>query len=226
VIAPAMRRACARTSVGQSGFTLMEVVIAFAIAAGAIVLGVALYRTVGTATQSARTAERDWVTEQFLRDQFGAAELNVMQGFSLVRQRSRELGFVTLRSAQWGANGPPVLAVWRYDAADASLRYRETQLPAWWPEDRPPNTVDYDGLSSQTGATVWQGRIFSDVEDMKFGYWDGRTKNWIGEEPERAPMASIVRLMVRRAAEDERTFVFARGGSSSSSPSGSSPAAH
>ena len=220
------RAATHRRSKSDAGFTLIEVVVAFAIAAGTIVLGVSLYRIVGVATQSGRTAERDWVTEQFLRGQVEAADANSMIRFALGRERAREFGFVTRRSAQWGASGPPVLAIWRYDSDDASLRYHEAQIAPWWPEDRPPADLDYEEMAVRTHPNVWDGRIFSDIDSLQFGYWDERTRNWTQESPDPSHLAAIVRMSVRHVDGSERTFVFATNEASSfSSRSGSSPGA-
>jgi type II secretory pathway pseudopilin PulG len=220
------RTAPDRPSTSEAGFTLIEVVIAFAIAAGTIVLGVSLYRIVGVATQSGRTAERDWVTEQFLRGQVEAADAGSMIRFALGRERAREFGFVTRRSAQWGASGPPVLAIWRYDSDDATLRYHEAQVAPWWPEDRPPADLDYEEMAVRTHPNVWDGQIFSDIASLQFGYWDERTKNWTPESPDPSHLAPIVRLAVVHVDGSERTFVFATSEASSfSSHSGSSQGA-
>ena len=212
-------------SAPEAGFTLLEVVIALTIAVGTIALGVTLYQTVGRATQGARNAEHDWVTEQFLRRQAEAADPALAARFALVRQQGESFAFVTRRSARFGEDGPPVLALWRYDPPTASLRYREAALPAWWPEDRPTLVVDYAELADATDREVWEGRIFSDIARLQFSYWNERQQTWNTEDSDHTVLAPIVRLTIARA-DGEKVYAFeTRGASSSSSSSGSSPAA-
>jgi len=208
----------------DAGFTLMEVLIALAIGAGVIALGVALYQSVGRATQGGRSAERDWVTEQFLRRQAAAADRDLMSRLTLGRAQSGEFGFVTRRSAQWGEDGPPVLAVWRYQSLTGELRYREAALPAWWPENR-PLSVEYAQLASAAERGVWEGRIYSDVASLRFSYWNERLLSWDSDNPDPASLAPVVRLEMSRAGS-RRVYAFeTRGASSFSSSSGLSPAA-
>ena len=216
----------ARAAAGaQAGFTLIEVLIALTIAAITIGVGVALYQSVGRATQGGRVAERDWVTEQFLRRQAAEADRDLQTRLSLGRESSTEFGFVTRRSAQWGERGPPVLAVWRYDAITGALDYREAALPPWWPEDRNVQLVEYGELATIAERGVWQGRIFSDVARLKFTYWDERRKIWQSEDTDPSALAPVVRLEIAHAGT-ERTYAFeTRGASSFSSSSGLSPAA-
>jgi prepilin-type N-terminal cleavage/methylation domain-containing protein len=210
---------------GQAGFTLMEVLIVLTLACGAIILGVALDRTVGRATQGGRAAEHDWVTEQFLRRQAIEAQRPDPPAPIITRERAHEFGFVTRRSAQWGEDGPPVLAVWRYDSGQGVLRYREAALPPWWPEDRPSTLPDYDALADTQDRGVWEGRIFSDIDKLEFSYWDERRRVWDAENPDSTALTPIVRLKIDRGST-ERVFSFAtRGALSFSLSSGLSPAA-
>lgn len=219
-----MNRAAPSHLARQTGFTLIEVLIALSLAMGAIVLGVALYRTVGQATQGGRNAEREWVTEQFLRAQAVAADHAAIKRRSLARKASFEFGFVTRRSAQWGEDGPPVLAVWRYRPLDGSLQYHEAALPPWWPEDRPPQAA-YDDLANRSGPGTWDGPIFPDVASVQFAYWNERRQTWDSDDADPSALAPVVRMALRHAGA-ERVYAFAtKGALSSFSSSGSSQAA-
>jgi prepilin-type N-terminal cleavage/methylation domain-containing protein len=207
----------------QDGFTLVEMLVALAISTAAIALAVAVSRIVTRATQSVRSAERDWVTEQFVREQFSEADQTLTETLSLARAETERFSFVTRRSALYGINGPPVLASYWYDDAAHSLQYREAALPAWWPADQARRQISYDQLSTSVETPVWQGTALSNVSGVNISYWNAEALTWERRNANHERLPKIVRIRLSRFGETRDIALGVSAVSSSSSSSGSSP---
>ncbi len=207
----------------EGGFTLVEMLVALAISTAAIALAVAVSRIVTRATQSVRSTERDWVTEQFVREQFSEADQSLTETLSLARSETERFSFVTRRSALYGVNGPPVLASYWYEDASHSLQYREAALPAWWPADQARRQISYDQLATGVETPVWRGTALSNVSSVNLSYWNAEARIWERQNANHERMPRIVRIRLSRFGETRDIALEASAVSSSSSSSGSSP---
>lgn len=181
------------------GFTLLELIVAMALSTLVVGLAVGLYATVQRAGGSIVSAQRDWVALQFLRTQLAHQDRTLNKTLGLVRMERDRLAFVTRKSAQFGIDGPPVLALYRLDGGQ--LAYREVALPAWWGLKDRESQFDFDRLREERDA--FEGAMFAASGDAAFAYWDEAAREWREQLRGQDALPRVVRLLGKHDAAME-----------------------
>ncbi|MBI3706781.1 MAG: hypothetical protein HY246_03740 [Proteobacteria bacterium] len=201
-----------------AGFTLFELIIAVALSAAVIVLGVQLYQTVVRAGDAMARGQRDWSAEQFVRGQLLAADRELNQRFKTVLADDGQLSFVTRKSAQFGEDSPPVLATYTVSSGTA-IRYSEIALPPWW-DDGVRSSIVGDRLRDLDRPNAWKGQLLADMSTASFSYWDNERQRWVDRWSNKENLPVLVRLEIRKFGET-RQFVMETKALSFSLSSGS-----
>lgn len=201
------------------GFTLIEVVVALAVASGVIATAVALQDTVMRAGRQLTSSDRDWTAAQFLRGQIAdRARRDAFQ--PAVQVDTGSMTLVTRRSAQFGRNGPLVVAHYSFGPARRELRYREAPLPPWWAD-----TPDLDRLRTEIaqGSQLprqWSRDVFDNLDGGQFEIWDPDDAAWRSAARGGDTTPKALRLVLTELG-GQREIVLDSGASSYFSFSGS-----
>lgn len=161
------------------GFTLLEVVIALAIFGGVVATAVAVQDTVVRTGVRLSAGGREWTAEQFIRDQVFQIDFALTETLGVGTFTSRELSFVSRRSAQFGQHGPPVIVRYRFGASSGDLQYHEVLAPPAWPGAGHPDSFLVNWRIGRDLPQSWQGDVFTDLDRGHFAFWNPQGREWI-----------------------------------------------
>ena len=172
--------------------------VSLTISAALIVLTVQIYQTVVRAGKGMEGGQRDWVAEQFVRGQFRAADIELNAKFGLVQGDDHLFSFATRKSAQFGNEDVPVIATYRYHGIDGELSYHEVTMPPWWSQSFTHAFASVSRLREKRGEGTWDTVVFSDVDSVRFSYWNSEDENWTTQWRDKENLPPLVRLEIAR----------------------------
>ena len=164
---------------GARGFTLVETLVVAAICVGLAALMTVLYRSVGRSAQAISAGQQEWLVQRQLREQLQQLFVARDSPLQALSGAATELAFSSWRSRAHALDGMPVLAYFRYDAAERSLYYHELPLPAWWSAQ----AVSWNAVQLREQVRAARAvRIAAAVDDLHFRFLAGAAA---GTQPER-----------------------------------------
>lgn len=176
----------------SSGFTLLEIVVALAILAATVALGLELSRSVSRTGMGILRLQGDWSAEQFLRGQLADVDAEATLRTGYFRTEPGRIVFVTKRSAQFGPGGPSFVVSYRI-GAENEISYFETMLPPQWTND-PRHRPHLDRLLSTAGDRTWSAKFMTGVSSAGFRYLSPDRTRWIDRWPDQRSFPAAVRL--------------------------------
>lgn len=203
----------------NAGFTLLELLISVSLTAAIVILASHLYETVNKVGNRTLSINRNWGVQQFLRQQFEAADSSLNGYFLAIHGTSDRFSYISKNSAQYGQNQRPVLVTYRFNYADRRLMYYEISVPPWWDENQERYRALIDSWRYQSGDKSYEAPLFSNVESFELRYWEAGRRRWSEVWNNKKNMPPLVRLRVTVAGKKQE-LILAPGALSLSSAFG------
>jgi prepilin-type N-terminal cleavage/methylation domain-containing protein len=146
----------------EKGFTLIETLVVLVISVGLVITMGLLFRAVAHTTLILRGSNDEWALQTRLREQL--RHILTLPGEPPLSGDQKEVTFTTWKSQRDGHAGKPVIAQYRYEAAERSVYYRENELPAWW--SKAPKFAEIRSQLAQAPET----RLASGIDDLRFEF--------------------------------------------------------
>ena len=147
-----------------------------AISAGLVLFLGLLYRNLLFTGEALQSAESDWKLENFLRMQLAFRDER-FDRLGLFHGASHELRFVSLYSARYLADGPPVYVRYRFDPNSGRLEYRETDMLPWWQDDISIQSFELT-LLSEMDVNGWSEVVMSELQTFQWSFFDFERGAW------------------------------------------------
>ncbi len=189
-----MRRG--QRSVGQQGFTLLELIVVVVISAGLVAMLGLLFRQLIFTGEGLRSVDSDWGVQLFLRRQLLLRDER-FAALQLFTGSPDELQFVSRYSARYASSGPPVVSRIQFDPNDGVLRYTETRMPPWWSDDLDAFSIRAL-LDSQDQGSLFQLDLMSRLQHFELGYFDREANSWVDRWSAETGFPLLIRLRLQR----------------------------
>ena len=189
----------------ESGFTLLELVVAVALSAAVIAMSAQLQSVVYDAGNAAANGDRDWSTELFIRSQVRLATHELDDQAKIFVGERHRFRFLSSRSVLYG-KGVLVAATYSFQSSSQTLQYEEAVVPPWWDDTLLAYGKDPAIWWHQDERRSWRGTVFSGVLEAEFSFWDYEAQAWQEYWNGSEGFPSLVRLRLEDS-QQTREFI-------------------
>lgn len=197
----------ARSGRPENGFTLIEVLVVLVISVGLVVTMALLFRAVGQTTLILRGGNDEWTLQTRLREQL--RHLLTLPGEPALAAGPAEVIFTTWKSQRDNHDGKPVIAQYRYEADQRTVYYRESDMPAWWPQ-----AAKFTEMRQQL-AQASETRLASGIDDLQFRFLAPEASELspasLQMQWQKAELPRILQLNFSRAGRPYNLYLETRG---------------